>query len=396
MDANDELGLALQAIQDAWTQGAAPPPQLPGSPENQEKLARILADLLSAQSFALAIAKGDLTPSLKAQGLMAGSLKEARDQLERREHELLQANARLLAEAAERKQVEEKLGESEELYRLITDNMSDTVWLMDTSLTTTFISPSVVRARGYTLEELRALPLDQQVIPASLDTLLQVVGQELTPDKPARQDLEISKMLALEFCRKDGSTFWGEVRITLLRDSQGQPIGFLGIGRDVTERKRIEEALQESETRFCQLVEQLPVFVYRGATEDSRLGYASPRIKLLLGITPEEWIADPTGTWIEHLHPDDRDRAWTADRRSHATGEPFREEYRLVARDGRVVWVRDEAVIVRDAAGQKLDLHGIMLDMRNSPSGMGWTPRVKGYSPGKPNCRSSTGASSGT
>jgi PAS domain S-box-containing protein len=151
------------------------------------------------------------------------------------------------SDITERKQAEGALRQSEERLRLITENMSDTVWLMDMNLQTTFISPSVERLRGYSLEELQALPLDQQLTPPSLAHAMEAMARELTPERLADTNALISVMLELEFYRKDGSTFWSENNLTVIRNLDGQPVTILGIGRDITERKRAEEALHRYE-----------------------------------------------------------------------------------------------------------------------------------------------------
>ena len=99
-------------------------------------------------------------------------------------------------------------------------------------------------------------------------------------------------------------------------------------------------------------MEQIPAIVYVDiADEQMTTSYVSPQIEALLGYTPQEYIEDPTcGTQM--LHPDDRD---ARDRDLHCAaaspGEPFVFEYRLMARDGRVVWFRDSAIVLRDDAG---------------------------------------------
>ncbi len=133
---------------------------------------------------------------------------------------------------------------SEERYRLITENVSDTVWLMDLTLKITFISPSVVVKRGYTLEELQAMTFDQHLTPASLASALPVLAQALTPERLADPHADLSRTLELEFYKKDGSTFWSEATFTLIRDQHGAPAGLLGIGRDITQRKQRERELE--------------------------------------------------------------------------------------------------------------------------------------------------------
>jgi PAS domain S-box-containing protein len=261
-----------------------------------------------------------------------------------------------------RAQVESALRESELRYRTITENMSDTVWLMDASLQTTWISPSVVRTRGYTLEELQSLSMEQNFSSDSFLRVQQMMSRELTPEKLADKSCEISASGEFEFTRKDGSLFWADMIVTMLRDADGNPSGFLGVGRDITERKRAESAQREAEVKFRLLVEQIPAVTYLDKADAvSSSLFVSPQIQALTGCTPQEWMADPH-LWFKLLHPEDRQRLKAEYLHSNETGEPFESEYRLVTKDGRTVWVRDEALLIRDEAGQPLYWLGVIID----------------------------------
>ena len=115
--------------------------------------------------------------------------------------------------------------------------------------------------------------------------------------------------------------------------------------------------------RYRTLVEQLPLVVYIDALDAASSNlFTSPQIEPLLGYTIDEWKSDAT-LFVRTLHPEDRDRVLTAHARTHATLEPLSVEYRLLARDGRVVWVRDEGVVVLGDAGEPLYLQGYLLDV---------------------------------
>ena len=121
---------------------------------------------------------------------------------------------------------------------------------------------------------------------------------------------------------------------------------------------------EDEELPFRSLVERVPAIVYvdPAGPEPTAPTYVSPFITQMLGYSP----ADSTGRgewWADILHPDDRERVLQEWTRNDATGEPYAGEYRLVAADGRVVWIRDEATLLRDSEGEPLHWQGVMVDI---------------------------------
>jgi len=111
------------------------------------------------------------------------------------------------------------------------------------------------------------------------------------------------------------------------------------------------------------LLERIPAVSYiAGFGETGRWEYVSPQIETMLGFTAEEWKSSPD-LWFRQIHPEDRGRALEDEVNSKATGDPLRSEYRIMSRDGRIVWVRDEAVLVRDERGVPLHWQGFMIDI---------------------------------
>lgn len=148
------------------------------------------------------------------------------------------------SDISDRVQAQAALRESERRHRLLVDNAGDVIWTMDLTGRFTYVSPSVERLRGYTVEEVLQQSVDQALTPdsaaiavASLAEAIQVIvaGQ---PFPPARHELE-------QPCR-DGSTVWTEVTTSGIYDEAGQVVGVLGVTRDITERRRIAAQLRET------------------------------------------------------------------------------------------------------------------------------------------------------
>jgi PAS domain S-box-containing protein len=162
---------------------------------------------------------------------------------------------------------------------------------------------------------------------------------------------------------QEGQEVWVQTVKTPVKDEKGDIRGVLGIFWDITERKRTEEALRESELRYRTLMEQIPAITYiADLDEASTTQFVSPQIEEMLGFKPDEW-KDGHDVWFHQLYPDDRERVLAEVAASHASGDPFMSEYRMISRDGAVIWMRDEAIIVRDEYGNPIHLHGVMFDI---------------------------------
>jgi PAS domain S-box-containing protein len=135
--------------------------------------------------------------------------------------------------------------------------------------------------------------------------------------------------------------------------------------QELVERTRVEEQLRAAEVRFRTLVEQLPVLVYSEpfAVGGSRM-WVNPVVEAMFGFTPEE--GGQKNFWKTRLHPEDRAAVLAEEARCEQTGEPFRMEYRTIHRDGRVLWVRDECVLIRDESGTPLYWQGVIVDITDS------------------------------
>ncbi|HUJ38967.1 MAG TPA: PAS domain S-box protein [Candidatus Acidoferrales bacterium] len=129
------------------------------------------------------------------------------------------------------------------------------------------------------------------------------------------------------------------------------------------ERKQGEDALRESERRFRALVEQLPGITYIAELgPEGRWDYVSPQIETRMGYSPDEWIG-LASTWWNRVHPDDKERVVEAEREFEKSGKPLRLEYRMIARDGRVLWFRDEAVLLRRTSDGPARMQGVLHDI---------------------------------
>jgi PAS domain S-box-containing protein len=123
------------------------------------------------------------------------------------------------------------------------------------------------------------------------------------------------------------------------------------------------DRVEKAEARYQTLVEQIPAVTFMASFENGLSEiYVSPHIETMLGYTAREWIDDPI-LWYQRLHPEDKQR-WNLEfSRTISWAEPFKADYRFLAKDGRVVWIHGEAKVVRDADGQPSFVQGIGYDI---------------------------------
>ncbi len=262
----------------------------------------------------------------------------------------------VMYDITERKHVEEELVQAQEHFRALVEQIPAVVYIEDpVTGRNVYISPQAVVMFGYPPQEWmdhqdlwreRLHPEDRDWVIASNDT-----------DTGDRWDVEYRTI------HRDGHVVWIHNASVLIRDEDGEPLFWQGVAFDITERKLAEGRLREAEARYRTLVEQLPAVVYRDAVDDQSTAlYVSPKYEQVFGYPAEARLNDP-GFWIRHLHPADRERVLEESRRTNETGDPFIIDYRFIAKDGRLVWVRDEAALVYDAEGTPLYWQGVLLDV---------------------------------
>ncbi len=261
----------------------------------------------------------------------------------------------VMFDITERKHAEERLLEAEERFRSLVEQVPAITYIAELDGGYRYISPQIEAILGYTAQEWVADP-------SLWEQALHVEDRErvLSEDRTDAGDVwsSIHRMVG-----RDGRVVWVQNHAVLLRGVDGRPRYWQGVVFDITELKTAEVRIAEAETNYRTLVEQLPVVVYRDAIDDlSTAIYISPQYEQLFGFPAEARMRDP-GFWVNHLHPDDRDRIVALSRWTNETGEPFSAEYRFLAREGRVVWVRDEAVLLRDGDGEPLLWQGVLFDI---------------------------------
>ena len=163
--------------------------------------------------------------------------------------------------------------------------------------------------------------------------------------------------------RPDGEEVWLRESSVLVLSDSGHRLAWQGVAEDLTTEKRSQEDVRASEARYRALVERVPAVVYEMDPDDERRTlFVSPHVEQVLGYSRAEWLDQPD-IWIELLHADDREVVLAQHDRHSETGEPWDLEYRLIASDGRVVWVHDRGILIGGLDHGAAAWHGVMIDI---------------------------------
>ena len=232
------------------------------------------------------------------------------------------------------------------------------IGLVDFEGRTTMTNSTLRRMLGYSPEEFARMPWSEFTHPDDVEPNA-VLSRQL-----AAGDIDHFTM-EKRFLRKEGGYLWTALTVSLVRDANGEPDYEIGMTSDITKRKKLESDLRAAEERFRLLVERVPAVVYVAEPgPHGRWQYVGPQIERMLGFTAQEWMADP-GLWLRQLDPSDREEALAGEERWVLAGtavEPRSETYRLRRKDGTVVWVRDDALVLFDQDGAPT-IQGVLVDV---------------------------------
>lgn len=189
----------------------------------------------------------------------------------------------------ERKKIENQIIESEKRYRFISENTADIIWMREPeTLRYTYISPSVERSRGFTVEEAMQQNLDQVLSPESYKVIIENFRTRMKSFENGDESARIQTEIVEQNC-KNGNTILSEVVTTLLTSDNGKVNGILGVSRDITERRRNEEKIRESEEKYRSIFNSF-IDVYYELSMDGTIITISPSCYAMSGYKAEDII----------------------------------------------------------------------------------------------------------
>ncbi|HKB86377.1 MAG TPA: PAS domain S-box protein [Ignavibacteriaceae bacterium] len=256
-----------------------------------------------------------------------------------------------------RKKIEKELRESEERLRLITENSSDFITLLDENDIFIYANPAFTRVLGYSEEGLagKIRPLD-------------LVHPE---DGELLQSYTSNSISELRYKKKNGEYVW--VESSILKVNYHGNTTTIGISRDITERKKIElervklyAQLETQRIRIDNLIANVPGVVWEAygdpVSPNQKIDFISSYVEKLLGYTVEEWLNTPN-FWYRIVHPDDQIPAGDEAKNKFDTKNAGINRFRWIAKDGRVVWVESQSTSICDSEGNVIGMRGVTMDI---------------------------------
>jgi PAS domain S-box-containing protein len=278
------------------------------------------------------------------------------------EVQLAQTVANNLALALARRSAEEAVRESELRYRGLIEGVGVAVYTTDAEGRITLYNEAAVELWG------RRPEIGKDLWCGSL-RLYQADGTPMAHDEcPMALTLKEGRPVTAREAvleRPDGTRVPFIPFPTPLFNTDGSLVGAVNVLVDIRDRKRAEDALQAERQRIENIIANVPgiVFEVRGApgAPDQKIEYVSDYCERMLGYTAEEWKQDPD-LWHRIIHPEDRERALEEARQTWA-GKGGLTQYRVFAKDGRVLWLEAQSSVVPDAKGKPIGRRGVITDI---------------------------------
>jgi PAS domain S-box-containing protein len=250
-----------------------------------------------------------------------------------------------------------RLSAGERWYRLLAENVNDLIWTMSMDLRFTYMSPSVSRVLGFTAEEYVGRSLEEVMTPDSFKAIDAIIKEELERQGDhVRADQDRSRVVESELFTKNGATIATETRASFLRDESDRPVGFLGVTRDITERRKTEERAGHMAMIAEQAVEGMAVSDLEGIIQFANTAWAS-----MHGYESADGLV---GRHLSVFHTKEQMKNEvvpfneSVKRKGCRTGEVGH-----VRRDGSVFQSEMAVCLFRDRDGRPIGLNAVMTDI---------------------------------
>jgi diguanylate cyclase (GGDEF)-like protein/PAS domain S-box-containing protein len=253
----------------------------------------------------------------------------------------------------ERRKMEETIRQSEEKYRTILDEMEDAYFEVGLSGNFIFVNDAVCRHLGYSREELIGANFRGQMAEEEIDIVYKAFSNVYITGKP-------EKVISYKVIRKDGTTAFAEIAGLPLQNRKGEIIGFRGIGRNITKRRQMEDAIRQSEEKYRTILENMQ----EGYFEVDLAGnftFFNDSICLLFGYTQEEMMG------MNNRQLTNKENAkilFQAFNKIYKTGEPTKGfDWEVIRKDGSKIFIEASVSLQKDSSGKSIGFRGITRDV---------------------------------
>jgi PAS domain S-box-containing protein len=257
---------------------------------------------------------------------------------------------------------EMKLIESDTKFHTLEKQIDDVIWTMDMNFRFTYVSPSIEKMHGYTVDEMMKLNLQDYLTPVASEKAISALAEEINSFLINRIEKNIVT-LKLDQIKKDGEVFSTEIRARFLLDNENNPIGIIGVTRDITQRILSEKALRESESSLKLALEGAQIGMW---DQNFKTGIVNrtDHWATMLGYDPEE-VKNDLDFWKSNIHPDDLDIT-LKEAKKHEQGltKFYKVQHRLKCKNGNYKWILNWGKISeRDSDGNPVRALGIHVDI---------------------------------
>jgi PAS domain S-box-containing protein len=317
----------------------------------------------------------------------------------------LRGFAKVTRDLTERRRSEEELRQSEELFRQMFDHAPIGISMVGLDYKFLRVNAAFCDMLGYTQEELAGRTFVDITYPDDLEADLSLADKLFKGEIPTYR-------LEKRYITKSGDVIWIELTVTIVRDTTGEPLYVLGMVENISERKQDEETIkrlnedlerrvvertaqlqsanielereieereavtqenvrllaqvEQQRQRLDNIIANVPGVVWEAwGVPDAvgqRIDFVSNYVETLLGYTQEDWLDTPN-FWLTIVHPDDKEAAANVARQTFESGRAGTNQFRWVAKDGRVVWVESHSAPMLDAHGTPLGMRGVTMDI---------------------------------
>ncbi len=236
----------------------------------------------------------------------------------------------------------ERLQEKETLFKMITENSTDVLFLLDLKLNYLYVSPAVEQLNGFSVEETLQQHIIDILTPESRLLIQKVFEEEYKREISGKNPPDHTRTIAFTEYNSKGEVIWVESSLKFVHNDMGKPIGIMGVSRDITEKKRIEKRMQESEAllNFSQEIAQMGSFELDMKTNSVIWSEHNYRI---MGIKPHS-IEPDLDYFYSRVFQDDLPKVKASLEQLRIQKKPVSYSFRIVWPDGQVRWLRNEVV----------------------------------------------------